>query len=265
MSAYSHLRVEPHSNVSLKRFDPNETRGLHSKDEAVAALQDHTGRLRRLQELLYAEGKHCVLVVLQAMDAAGKDGTIRHVFNSFNPLGTNVTSFKVPTAEELGHDFLWRIHKAAPKKGEISIFNRSHYEDVLVARVHGLASNKIIERRYEHINNFEALLADSGVTIRKFFLHISRKEQEARFHERETHPDKIWKLSPSDRAESELWDDYQETYEIALSRTSTEHAPWYVVPANHKWFRNAVVSAVLVEALEALNMHFPKAEDQHAA
>jgi len=215
-------------------------------------------RLEELQELLYAEHKHKVLIVLQAMDTGGKDGTIRHVFEGVNPQGVRVASFKKPTLEELDHDFLWRVHKQVPGKGEIVIFNRSHYEDVLVVRVHNLAPKEVWSKRYDHINGFERMLVDEGTTILKFFLHIDLDEQKERLQARLDEPNKRWKFNPDDLEERKLWPKYVKAYEDAISKTSTSWAPWYIVPANRKWYRNLVVGTVVIEALEDLNMRHPE-------
>jgi PPK2 family polyphosphate:nucleotide phosphotransferase len=252
------LMVKPGTDVRLADYDPDDTFGHTDDDSAHARLAKTLARLDDLQYLMYAEKKRALLIVLQAMDAGGKDGTIRHVMSGVNPQGCRVTPFKQPTAEELAHDFLWRIHQAVPEKGMFGIFNRSHYEDVLVVRVHKMVPKKIWKRRYEEINRFEKLLADSGVTILKFFLHISKKEQKRRFDERISDANKNWKISPADFAERKFWKDYQAAYEDALSRCSTEYAPWFVIPANHKWFRNAAVSRIIVETLESFDMKFPK-------
>ncbi|MDH3402067.1 MAG: polyphosphate kinase 2 family protein [Acidobacteriota bacterium] len=254
-------RVGPGSEVDLTRHDP--------RDLALCAAGKREGRrltgelnaeLEALQELLWAEGWHKLLVVLQAMDTGGKDGTIRHVFDGTNPQGVKVASFKRPTAEELAHDYLWRVHRHAPGSGEIVIFNRSHYEDVLVVRVHELVPAATWSRRYDHINDFERRLADEGTTILKFFLHISKEEQRERLQARLAEPDKRWKFARGDLAERARWDDYRAAYEAVLSRTSTPWAPWYVVPADRKWYRNLVVSRVLVDTLKELDMRFPEAE-----
>jgi len=251
------LVVEPGKKARLADRNPDTTPGVKDKDAAEEALQKNTARLAELQYLLYAENKHSVLIVFQALDAGGKDGTIRHVMSSLNPQGTAVTSFKVPSTEEAAHDFLWRIHKATPRKGEFAIFNRSHYEDVLVVRVHNLVPRSVWSKHYDHINAFEKLLADHHVKILKFFLHISKEEQRARFEKRLDDPTRQWKLSPADFSERNYWDAYLEAYEDALTRCSTTWAPWYVIPANKKWFRNLAVSQILVECLEELNMEFP--------
>jgi PPK2 family polyphosphate:nucleotide phosphotransferase len=252
------LMIHPGTDVRLSRYDPAETLGLADDDATRAKLNKTVERIDDLQYLLYAEKKRALLIVLQAMDAGGKDGTIRHVMSGVNPQGCRVTSFKAPTPEELAHDFLWRVHRAVPEHGMFGIFNRSHYEDVLVARVHRLVHKKIWRRRYEEINRFEKLLSENGVTILKFFLHISKKEQKKRFEERIADPKKNWKLSPADFAERKYWGDYMAAYEDALSRCSTECAPWFVIPANHKWFRNVAVSRIILETIESFDMKFPK-------
>jgi PPK2 family polyphosphate:nucleotide phosphotransferase len=210
--------------------------------------------------LLYAEQKHKVLIVLQGMDTSGKDGTIRRVFEGVNPQGVRVASFKQPTPEELDRDFLWRVHKQVPGKGEMVIFNRSHYEDVLVVRVHELVPKEVWSKRYEHINSFERMLADEGTTILKFFLHIDQEEQKQRLQARLDDPHKHWKFNPADLEERKLWPKYMKAYEEAISKTSTDGAPWYIVPANRKWYRNIVVGTIIVEALTRLNMRYPEPE-----
>ncbi len=250
--------VPPGSKVDLSQWD-QDARGFDGDKKATEKeLSKLNKRLEALQELLYAEGKHKVLVVLQGMDTSGKDGVIRHVFEGVNPQGVRVAAFKVPTAEELAHDYLWRIHKQTPAKGEIVIFNRSHYEDVLVVRVHGLVPPEVWKRRYDHINWFERILAEEGTTILKFFLHISADEQKKRLQERLEKPKKQWKFNPGDLKERRLWNDYMAAYEDVLSLTSTEWAPWYIVPANKKWRRNLVISQIMVKALEKLKMSYPK-------
>jgi PPK2 family polyphosphate:nucleotide phosphotransferase len=253
------LQALPGGKFRLKKRDPDDTLGI-SRDYAETELQSHIPKLATLHELLYAESKRALLIVLQGMDASGKDGTIKHVMSGVNPQGCSVISFKEPSKQELAHDFLWRIHAAVPAKGTIGIFNRSQYEDVLVARVHNLAPKSVWEKRYEQINHFEDILTRNQTTILKFFLHISKKEQAGRFKDRLSDPDKNWKASPADYSERELWDDYQAAYEDAISRCSTDNAPWYVIPANHKWFRNYAVSHVIIRTLESLRMKFPKAD-----
>lgn len=250
-------RVRPGSTVRLSDLDPSETHVL-TKQHAVARTDELRDRLGVLQEHLYVDGSHKLLVVLQAIDAGGKDGTIRHVFRGVNPQGVHVASFKAPTEEELAHDFLWRVHAHVPRNGHLTIFNRSHYEDVLIVRVHGLVPRSRWEKRYEHIRNFERMLVDEGTTIVKLFLHISKDEQRKRQQERIDDPAKQWKFSPADLEERKHWDDYQAAFQDMLNETSAHHAPWYVVPADRKWFRNLVVSQVLVDTLESMHLHLPK-------
>jgi PPK2 family polyphosphate:nucleotide phosphotransferase len=249
--------VPPDADVRLVDYDPAYTGEFQDKDETKDELKRNVKRLRDLQRVLWAESKHALLIVLQALDAGGKDGTIRHVFRGVNPQGCQVTSFKVPTEEELAHDFLWRIHKAVPRRGYIGIFNRSHYEDVLVVRVHNLVPEASWRPRYEQINQFEKLLADAGTTILKFFLHISREEQKERFEARLRDPRKNWKFSMGDVKERGHWDEYMRAYEEAMNRCSTSWAPWYVIPADHKWYRNLAISRILVDTLEELEMRYP--------
>ncbi len=252
------FRVAEGKTLSLRDIDPGYKGHHESEEEAKEETGLYCRKLAALQTLLYAEKKHAVLIVLQAMDAGGKDGVINHVFATINPQGASVSGFKQPTPAELAHDFLWRVHPHAPGKGEIAIFNRSHYEDVLVTRVHGLIDKPTWEARYEEIRAFEALLAANGTMILKFFLHISREEQLARFAERLNDPAKNWKISEADYAERERWDAYVAAFEESMARTSVAHAPWYVVPANHKWFRNLAVSAIVAETMEALGMSYPR-------
>jgi PPK2 family polyphosphate:nucleotide phosphotransferase len=251
------FRVKPAEKVRLNKLDPSDTGKLTSEDAAKDDVKRYLKELAHQQVLLYAEHKHSVLIVLQGMDAGGKDGTIRHVFGGVNPQGVDVASFKQPTPLELAHDFLWRVHAQAPRAGQIAIFNRSHYEDVLVTRVHKLVDKITCVRRYEHIRDFEALLAESGTTILKFFLHISKEEQLARFAQRLDDPGRNWKISESDYSERELWDDYVDAYEDAIRATSTANAPWYVIPANHKWFRNLAVSQIIADTMADLGLAFP--------
>jgi PPK2 family polyphosphate:nucleotide phosphotransferase len=254
-------RVQPDGRFELKRFDPDDTSAFEGgKQAALEALAVLNRRLEKLQELLYAEGQHKVLVVLQAMDAGGKDGTIRVVFDGVNPSGVRVASFGVPTEQELARDYLWRVHQQVPRKGELVIFNRSHYEDVLVVRVKNLVPQQVWQKRYRHIREFERMLADEGTTILKFFLHISKDEQRQRLQERLDNPEKRWKFRMGDLEDRRLWDRYQEAYEAAIRETSTEYAPWYVIPANKNWYRNWLVSHILVETLEGLAMQYPQPE-----
>jgi PPK2 family polyphosphate:nucleotide phosphotransferase len=250
--------VDPADKLRLKKLDP-AYKGDH---ETEAAAKEETERSRQKlaeqQFLLYAEGKHSVLVVLQAMDAGGKDGTIRHVFTGLNPQGTTVARFNQPTPLEASHDFLWRVHPHAPARGGIAIFNRSHYEDVLVTRVHKLIDKAAWTARYERIRAFEAGLVDNGTTVLKFFLHISQDEQLARFAQRLDDPARNWKISEADYTERKLWDDYVEAYEDAITATSTPDAPWYVIPSNYKWFRNLAVSRIMADTIGDLDLAFPK-------
>ena len=258
-------RVPPGTTVDLADRDPRDIGDFGGgKAEGKAAAKLANRELEHLQEVMYAEGKQRLLVVLQAMDTGGKDGTIRHVFDGTNPQGVKVASFKRPTPEELAHDYLWRVHKHTPGDGEITIFNRSHYEDVLVVRVHDLVPAEISERRFEHIAAFEKLLADEGTTILKFFLHISKDEQRQRLQARIDTPEKNWKFSFGDLKERKLWGEYVKVYEEAISRTSTEWAPWYVVPSDRKWYRNLVITRTLVATLQGLGMDYPEPEDDLA-
>jgi PPK2 family polyphosphate:nucleotide phosphotransferase len=256
-------RVAPGTKVEVGDLDPADLRGAPGDRTATEAATAALGRrLVDLQERLWAESRQAVLIVLQAMDAGGKDGTIKSVFDGVNPQGCRVTAFKEPTPIELAHDFLWRVHQVVPKHGEIGIFNRSHYEDVLIVRVHDIVARKVWEPRYEMIQVFESTLVAAGTQIVKLFLHISKAEQANRFRKRLDTPSKRWKFRKGDLAERELWDEYQTAYGDAITRTSTNEAPWYIVPADHKWFRNWAVSTVLVDTLERMNPRFPEpAED----
>jgi PPK2 family polyphosphate:nucleotide phosphotransferase len=257
-TSFDRLRIKPGARVRLRDFDPDDKSTLPGdKDktaELSAALQKRIGEL---QELLFAENRHRVLVVLQGMDTSGKDGTVRHVMSDASPQGLRVYSFKKPSDVELAHDYLWRVHAQVPMAGEIAVFNRSHYEDVLVVRVHSLVKEAVWRKRYEQINDFERMLTESGTTIVKFFLHISADEQRERLQARLDDPTKRWKFQHGDLEERKRWDDYMAAYEDALARTSTRYAPWYVVPANRKWVRNFIVSSVLVRTLEKLKMKYP--------
>jgi len=254
--------VKPETKVNLSKHDPNDTDDFKGgKEAALAEFEKLNGKLEVLQELLFAEHKQKVLVILQAMDAGGKDGTISHVFEGVNPAGVRVASFKAPTAEELDHDFLWRVHKQVPGKGELVIFNRSHYEDVLVVRVHNYVPPEVWKKRFDQINEFERTLAENGTTILKFYLHIDLDEQKERLQARLDDPTKRWKFRLGDLEERKLWGNYMEAFEDVLSKTSTDYAPWYIVPANHKWYRDLVISSVLVDALEDLKMKYPESEE----
>jgi PPK2 family polyphosphate:nucleotide phosphotransferase len=258
LRAIEHLRVKPGGKASLAGIDPDFCGDL-AKEDAEGQLAEDLEALAHLQQLLYAEDRRALLVVLQGIDTAGKDGVIRKVMTGFNPQGCVVTPFKKPAGVELEHDYLWRVHKVCPRRGEIGVFNRSHYEDVLVARVHRLAHGQRLERRYETINGFERMLSDEGTHVVKFFLWISRDEQRKRLEERLRDPEKNWKFSEADLKERERWDEYMEAFELALARCSTEHAPWWIVPANRKWFRNWMVARVLRHTLEGFNMTWPDA------
>jgi PPK2 family polyphosphate:nucleotide phosphotransferase len=249
--------VKPGKKIKLADFPTDDTNDFKDKQEARKPTREHLKKLVKLQDVLYAQSKYAVLVVFQAMDGGGKDGAIKHVFSGVNPQGCSVTSFKVPSVEELAHDFLWRVHRATPGKGTIGIFNRSHYESVLVERVKDLVPEKVWRKRYDHINSFEKYLSDENTVILKFFLHLSYEEQKRRMERRLRDSSKNWKFSPSDLKERKRWDDYMEAYEDALSRCSTNYAPWYVVPADHKWYRNYVVSDMIVRCLKKLDLHYP--------
>jgi PPK2 family polyphosphate:nucleotide phosphotransferase len=253
------LKVEPGSKVKLSDIDP-DFRGAHkSEDEAKAELQHNLNRITELQRKLYADRRHCLLIVLQGIDGAGKDGTCWHVVSAMDPQGVSVTGFKQPSAEERDHDFLWRVHPHAPGLGQVAVFNRSHYEDVLVVRVHDLVPKHVWKQRYDFINDWERLLVDEkNTTILKFFLYISKDEQLSRFKDRLDDPARQWKISDSDYSERKLWDKYIDAFETAISKCSTKHAPWFVIPANHKWFRNLAVSEIVVRAMEDMNLSLPK-------
>ncbi|HXV41544.1 MAG TPA: polyphosphate kinase 2 family protein [Anaerolineae bacterium] len=252
------LKVKPPQKIKLAEIDPEDTGELKDKAKAEKLLAQNIKRMAELQNVLYAEGKHALLIILQAMDAGGKDGTIRKVMSGMNPQGVQVTSFKGPTAEDLAHDFLWRIHKAAPPRGMIGVFNRSHYEDVLIVRVRKLVPKNVWRTRYDHINYFEQLLADNGVTILKFYLHISQEEQKERLLARLNEPDKRWKFNPTDLDSRAQWDDYMQAFEDVFEKCSTQAAPWYIVPANKKWYRNVVISETIVQTMEGLQMKYPE-------
>ena len=257
MDILSGLCFDGRGKFRLRDYSPDDTRGI-SKTHGEKAIGKHVERLSSLHDLLYAEHKRSLLVVLQGMDAAGKDGTIRHVMSGVNPQGCSITTFKEPTPFELDHDFLWRIHAAVPPKGAIGIFNRSHYEDVLIARVHALVPRPVWKKRFAQINDFEKMLAANGVVILKFFLHIGREEQSRRFEARLADPAKNWKASAADFREREYWECYQSAYQDAIAKCATKDAPWYIIPADHKWFRNFAVGEVIVRTLEALKMSYPK-------
>ena len=253
------FRVKPGTKVKLSEIDPGYSGKHVSEKEAQTDIQKYRDKLCKEQYLLYSEKRHSLLIVLQALDAAGKDGTVNHVMSAMNPQGTTVTGFKGPNAIDLDHDFLWRIHPHAPAKGTVAIFNRSHYEDVLVARVHKLVPKHVWSERYELINDFEKLLHRQNNThIIKFFLHISKQEQLARFKQRLDDPARNWKISDGDYKERELWDDYTRAFEDVFAQTSKKEAPWYVVPSNHKWFRDLAVSQIVAATMEDMGMQMPK-------
>ena len=251
------LAVPPGSRIKLSDIDPANTHGVQ-KAEASKRLAKNLERLSVLQYLLYAEARRSLLVVLQGIDAGGKDGTIRHVMSGLNPQGVSVTAFKVPEGAEKRHDYLWRVHQAVPEWGQIGIFNRSHYEDVLVVRVHDLAPKAVWSKRYQQINDFERMLSENGVVILKFLLYISKEQQAERFRQRLEDKTRNWKFSPDDLKEREYWDQYIEAYEDALCKCGTAWAPWHVIPANKKWFRNLAVSQVMVDTLERMDLKYPK-------
>ena len=255
--------VKPKSKFSLSKMDPSDT-GEYPADEKGRALAETRTyailfKLDKMQELLFASSKRALLIVLQAMDTGGKDGTIKHVMREMNPQGCRVASFKEPTPLELSHDFLWRVHQEIPPKGYIGIFNRSHYEDVLITRVHKLISKETQKKRFEEINNFERMLHQDGTTVLKFFLHISKDEQKKRLEARARDPQKHWKFNINDLNERKLWEEYQKTFQETLEATSTPHAPWIVVPANRKWYRNLLVGKIILETLEQMDLKFPPA------
>ena len=261
--SYAH-RITGKKKIKLKDFDPDDNAGL-TREQAEAKTAKLCAELTELQTLLYATGEQRVLIVLQGRDTAGKDGTIRAVMGPLNALGCSVASFKVPTSHELAHDFLWRVHQHTPGKGEITVFNRSHYEDVLVVRVHDVVPKNIWQARFEHINHFEELITSNNTIVLKFYLHISKEEQEERLLEREQDAAKAWKLSIGDWKERELWDDYTEAYEDAINKCSTKAAPWYIVPANNKWFRNLAVAEAIVKALTPYKKQWLKKLDNMGA
>lgn len=257
---YPRYRVHPGQPISLAALDPNASENYKKKKHVEKELEQQRQRLKDLQERLYAEHKRSLLIVLQAMDTGGKDGTIKHVFGGLNPQGCQVWSFKKPSDEELNHDFLWRYHQRTPQRGMISIFNRSHYEDVLVVRVKQLVPENVWRERYHSINEFEHMLTLNKISVIKFFLHISKDEQKQRLESRLQDPDKHWKFSSNDLKERVFWDDYQAAFEDMINNCSTAYAPWYVVPANNKWYRNLVVARTIADTLEAMNPQYPPAE-----
>jgi len=257
---YPRYRVEPGGPIDLSDVDPNESEHYKNDDEVADELETLRLKLEDLQDRLYAEHKKSLLVVLQAMDTGGKDGTIKHIFGGVNPQGCRVWPFKVPTPEELAHDFLWRYHNKAPERGMINIFNRSHYEDVLVVRVHNLVPESVWKERYGVICDFERMLSLNDTVILKFYLHISKDEQKRRLQARLDTPDKQWKFQSGDLVERALWDQYMAAYQDAINKCSTDYAPWYVVPANKKWYRNLVIARAITDTLEAMNSQYPPPE-----
>ena len=252
--------VKPGSKIDLKKIDPND-RELYDdggKEDSIEAFNVLQNELQYLQKLLYAQNKHRVLVVIQAMDTGGKDGCVKHVFSRIDPQGILVRPFKKPNEEELSRDFLWRVHEQVPRNGQLVIFNRSHYEDIIAVKVKKIFPDKVWKQRFRHVVEFERMLAEEGTTIVKIYLHISKDEQKERLESRLVNPDKHWKFNPDDLKDRALWDNFMETYEDLLPRTSTEHAPWFVVPANRKWYRNLVVARIMVDTLKKLDMKFPE-------
>jgi PPK2 family polyphosphate:nucleotide phosphotransferase len=261
MKFRAHYRVDGRKKIQLHRFNADEKWAVKDRREAEKIFRANLGALAELQYRLYAEQKRALLIVLQGIDAAGKDGTIRRVFSTFNPQGCSVTPFKVPTPEERGHDFLWRVHKAVPGGGQITIFNRSHYEDVLVVRVHDLVPKSIWSKRYAQINEFEEMLATNGTTIVKFLLIISKDEQRKRFQKRLDDPSRNWKFSREDVEKRKYWDDYINAFEDVVNRCARPHAPWYCIPANRKWYRNLVISEIVKETLEEMDPRIPRSRE----
>jgi PPK2 family polyphosphate:nucleotide phosphotransferase len=251
-------RVEPDKKFDLSKSDPRDTGSFKDKEKAKEQTAEDAIAIDELQNRLYAEGNRALLVIIQGIDGSGKDGTVRAVFNTCGPIGVVMTSYKGPTADELAHDYLWRIHKACPQRGMIGIFNRSHYEDVLVAKVKGFASPEIIEQRYDQINAFEKHLTENGTTVLKFMLHLSKEEQAVRLQERIDDPAKRWKFNPSDLDDRAQWDAYMSAYETALERCSTKHAPWHVIPADRNWVRNAAIARIVRQTMETINPQFPE-------
>ncbi|MDE2445268.1 MAG: polyphosphate kinase 2 family protein [Alphaproteobacteria bacterium] len=261
MSFAKTFRIKPGQTVELSKYDPRDLAGFKEKDKTKAETEDDAIAIDALQNILYAEGKRSLLVVLQGIDCSGKDGTVRAVFNGCGPIGVINMPFKAPTSDELAHDFLWRVHKACPPRGMIGIFNRSHYEDVLVAKVKQFASADAINQRYDQINDFEKMLTENGTVILKFMLHLSKDEQKVRLEERVADPTKRWKFNPGDLADRALWDDFMKAYDLALTRCSTAHAPWHIIPADRNWVRNAAIAKIVRETLENMDLKFPQPKD----
>ncbi len=259
MSSFAN-KFQVTKGFKLSDFDPRDTCGFKDKDAEKLVTEEHAEAINALQDRLYAEGKRALLVILQGMDCSGKDGVVRGVFNTCGPLGVHVNSFKVPSEEERAHDYLWRIHKVSPPRGIIGVFNRSHYEDVLVVKMRGFAPPDEIEKRYDEINAFEHMLVRNGTQVLKFMLHVSLEEQAVRLRERLEDPAKHWKFNPGDLEDRKLWPQFMEAYEVALKRCSTDHAPWHVIPADRKWVRNAVIAKIVRETLERMDPHPPAAD-----
>jgi len=257
---YPDYRVLPGERIMLPAIDADQSEGYKKKKDVLGELEEQRLRIQDLQGKLYAENKKGLLIVLQAMDTGGKDGAIKHVFSGVNPQGCRISSFKAPNPEEANHDFLWRYHKSAPAVGRIGIFNRSHYEDVLVVRVKDIVSEEVWRPRFALINNFEWNLTQNNISVIKFYLHISKDEQKRRLERRLRRPDKRWKFSTNDIKERAYWEDYQRAFEDTISETSTDFAPWYVIPANKKWYRNLVIARAIADTLEAMDPNFPPAE-----
>jgi PPK2 family polyphosphate:nucleotide phosphotransferase len=258
MSFVDNYLIEPDQKFELSKRDPRDTGSFKDKDKAKEQTAEDAAAIDDLQNKLYAEGKQALLVIIQGIDGSGKDGTVRAVFNTCGPIGVVMTAYKGPSADELAHDYLWRIHKACPPRGMIGIFNRSHYEDVLVAKVKKFAPPDVIEQRYAQINAFEKHLSENGTRVLKFMLHLSKDEQAVRLQERVDDPTKRWKFNPADLDDRALWDDYMDAYEIAVKRCSTNHAPWHVIPADRNWVRNAVIARIVRQTLEDMNSQFPE-------
>ena len=258
MSVVNDYLAKPGKTIDLSKYDPRDMGSFNDKEKTKAQTAKDAEAIDALQNVLYAEGKRALLVVIQGIDGSGKDGTVRAVFNTCGPIGVVMTSYKGPSAEELAHDYMWRIHKACPPRGMIGIFNRSHYEDVLVAKVRKFASPEVIEQRYDQINNFEKLLVENGTTVLKFMLNLSKEEQAVRLQERVDDPTKRWKFNPSDLDDRALWDDYTKAYEATLTRCSTRHAPWYIIPADRNWVRNGAIARIIREKLEEMDPQFPE-------
>ncbi len=257
MSFADNFLVKPGKAVELSKYDPRDVANFKDKDQAKEQTQKDAEAIDALQNILYAEGKRALLVVLQGIDSSGKDGTVRAVFNMCGPIGVVMTSYKAPTPDELAHDYLWRIHKACPARGLIGIFNRSHYEDVLVAKVKKFTPAEVIEQRYEQINHFEKMLCENGTRVLKFMLNLSKEEQAVRLQDRIDDPTKRWKYNPADLDDRALWDDYMKAYEVALTKCSTQHAPWHIIPADRNWVRNAAIARIVRETLEEMDPKFP--------